>query len=312
MFPVTLARFLALATLLALITVSSVHSAPTGNVTADAFEGLSHEAREILARATPAASHWVAYSDKFLSSAGPPAPSTIKDNARVWASLPESQRSGIKSQYSAAGIKLMVSAFGSSNLPTSGGVDPVATANTMAAWVKKYGLDGIDVDYEDFDAMRAGNGKAEQWLISFTKQLREQLPAGQYIITHAPVAAWFSPKIWGGGGYLKVHSTVGSSIDWFYNQGDSEYTTCEGLLTASSSRWPNSSLFQISASGVPINKLVIGKAATKASAGTGYIPPEILAVCVSQAKGKGWNGGVSYPDAASSWIKTVRGSAFPV
>ena len=42
----------------------------------------------------------------------------------------------------------MVSAFGSSNLPTSGGVDPVATANTMAAWVKQYGLDGIDVDYE--------------------------------------------------------------------------------------------------------------------------------------------------------------------
>ena len=33
--------------------------------------------------------------------------------------------------------------------------------------------------------MNAGNGKAEQWLISFTKQLRKQLPAGQYIITHA-------------------------------------------------------------------------------------------------------------------------------
>ena len=42
----------------------------------------------------------------------------------------------------------MVSAFGSTNAPTSSGADPVATANTMAAWVKKYGLDGIDVDYE--------------------------------------------------------------------------------------------------------------------------------------------------------------------
>lgn len=28
-------------------------------------------------------------------------------------------------------------------------------------------------------------GKAEQWLISFTKQLRSKLPAGKYIITHA-------------------------------------------------------------------------------------------------------------------------------
>lgn len=33
--------------------------------------------------------------------------------------------------------------------------------------------------------MNAGNGKAEQWLISFTKQLRSKLPQGKYIITHA-------------------------------------------------------------------------------------------------------------------------------
>ena len=28
-------------------------------------------------------------------------------------------------------------------------------------------------------------GTAENWLISFTRQLRAQLPAGDYIITHA-------------------------------------------------------------------------------------------------------------------------------
>jgi chitinase len=38
--------------------------------------------------------------------------------------------------------------FGSSDAPTSSGADPIATANTMAAWVKQYGLDGVDVDYE--------------------------------------------------------------------------------------------------------------------------------------------------------------------
>ena len=42
----------------------------------------------------------------------------------------------------------MVSAFGSTDIPTTTGADPVATANTMAAWVKQYQLDGIDVDYE--------------------------------------------------------------------------------------------------------------------------------------------------------------------
>ena len=70
------------------------------------------------------------------------------DKAEEWVQLSASQRSSLKSQYAAAGIKLMVSAFGSTDVPTSTGADPVATANTMAAWVKQYQLDGIDVDYE--------------------------------------------------------------------------------------------------------------------------------------------------------------------
>jgi hypothetical protein len=74
---------------------------------------------------------------------------------------------------------LIVSLFGSTDIPTTLGVDPVATADTMAAWVKKFKLDGVDVDYEvsgvntalffldyhsfckDFGAIDAGNGKAE-------------------------------------------------------------------------------------------------------------------------------------------------------
>ena len=43
--------------------------------------------------------------------------------------------------------------------------------------------------------MNAGNGKAEQWLISFTTQLRKQLPAGQYIITHARKSTFSSQCI---------------------------------------------------------------------------------------------------------------------
>ena len=50
--------------------------------------------------------------------------------------------------WKAAGIKIIVSVFGSTDAPTSTGADPVATANTMAAWVKEFDLDGIDVDYE--------------------------------------------------------------------------------------------------------------------------------------------------------------------
>lgn len=73
----------------------------------------------------------------------------------------------------------MVSAFGSTEQPTTSGLDPVQAANTMAAFVIQYGLDGIDVDYEDFSAINSGTGNAETWLISFTNQLRTQLPVGR-------------------------------------------------------------------------------------------------------------------------------------
>lgn len=58
-------------------------------------------------------------------------------------------RSSIHSAYSAAGINILASAFGSTENPTTSGFDPTGTANTMATWIKTYGLDGIDVDYED-------------------------------------------------------------------------------------------------------------------------------------------------------------------
>jgi chitinase len=75
-------------------------------------------------------------------------------------------------------------------------------------------------------------------------------------------------------------------------EGSNEYTTCTGLLRKSSSAWPKTSLFEIAASGVPQNKLIIGKPATRGDATNGYISPSGLAKCVSQAKAKGWKGGV--------------------
>ena len=38
----------------------------------------------------------------------------------------------------------------------------------MASWVKTYGVDGIDVDYEDMQAMNKQDGSAENWLIAYT------------------------------------------------------------------------------------------------------------------------------------------------
>ncbi|KAI0372704.1 glycoside hydrolase [Pilatotrama ljubarskyi] len=304
--------------------------------------GLALESRStstsISKRAVPDAPRFVIYSDKWVSGiTGPPPVSDIvgynvfalsfllisgpADKALEWTQLSADDRSTVKSQYSAAGISLIVSAFGATDAPTSSGADPTSTANTMAAWVKQFDLDGIDVDYEDFNAMDASDGKAEVWLATFTQQLRTQLPKGQFILSHAPVAPWFSVnKLFSAGAYLKVDETVGDLIDWynvqFYNQGTDEYTTCDNLLNTAGGDWPGSALFEIAASGVDLNKLLIGKPGLSAGdASSGYIAPDTLAGCVQQAKAKGWDAGVmvwEFPDAAASWIASVRAQAFPV
>ncbi|KIJ19596.1 carbohydrate-binding module family 5 protein [Paxillus involutus ATCC 200175] len=317
------------ASVVALSLVGSIQGASI----ADKLRSFTPTARKVLKRATPVAPHFVAYSDKYISTE--PTVEDIwgfnvfalsflesygaADQAQEWQELTASERTSILDEYNAAGISLIVSLFGSTETPTSSGYDPIGTANTMAAWVIEYGLQGVDIDYEDFAAFNAGTGAAEQWLGNFTQQLRTQLPQGQYILTHAPVAPWFSPNKWGGGGYLWINSVVGSMIDWynvqFYNQGTTEYTTCDGLINTSSSTWPESALFQIAANGVSLDKLVIGKPATTTDATNGYMSTTDLASCVAEAYAVGWDGGVmvwEYPDAAAAWIAAVRGGTWPV
>ena len=82
---------------------------------------------------------------------------------------PSIQRS-LRAKYNEAGIKIMVSAFGSTEFPTSSGMDPHVCAQRLGKFVKENNLDGADVDWEDNEAMKKGDGEA--WLISFTKTLR--------------------------------------------------------------------------------------------------------------------------------------------
>lgn len=60
------------------------------------------------------------------------------------------------------------------------------------------------------------------------------------------------------------------------------------MLITFPATWPNTALFQIIASGVATDKLVIGKLATSLTgdANSGYINLNTLAGCVSTAVGK--------------------------
>ncbi|KAI1792629.1 glycoside hydrolase [Ganoderma leucocontextum] len=282
------------------------------------------------ARSVAPRSRFVIYSDNFVSGVLPPA-STLKgynvvalsfltcrgavDQAASYAGLSAATKKAKKAEYHKAGIKIMASAFGSTDTPTTAGANAVDTAHTMAKFVKSNGLDGIDVDYEDLQAMNKGDGAAEKWVSTFTQTLRKTLPKGQYILTHAPLAPWLAPSHqFAAGAYVKINKNVGSLIDWynvqFYNQG--LYGDCQGLLHSSGGAFPGSSLFEIPKHGIPLNKLVIGKPATAADASNGYMSPAQLGTCVKQAKAKGWNGGVmvwQYPHADAAWIKSAKGGA---
>lgn len=54
----------------------------------------------------------------------------------------------MKANYEDNGISVMVSALGSTEVPTTLGVDPVEFAKEVATWAIDNHMDGIDVDYE--------------------------------------------------------------------------------------------------------------------------------------------------------------------
>ena len=71
----------------------------------------------------------------------------------------------------------------------------------MADFVLDNALDGADIDFEDSESFVYGTG--EEWLITFTKQLRKRLP--EHIITHAPQAPYFNKAYYPKGAYVTVH-----------------------------------------------------------------------------------------------------------
>ena len=174
----------------------------------------------------------------FWSCAGSP-----KDIAMVWANAytyfaqgnsfgndTQTIQKAIKKIYNDNGIKILVSAFGDSEFPTSAGEDPVMCGKKLGQFVLDNNLDGADIDWEDNTAMNKGTG--EQWLIDFTKALREVIP--NHIVSHCPQAPYFKNEYYINGGYKTINDEVGDLINFYilqyYNQVDSQYNSYEELF----------------------------------------------------------------------------------
>lgn len=153
--------------------------------------------------------------------------------------------------------------------------------------------------------------------MTLQKTLRKQLPSGQYVITHAPQAPYFSSQCQWGAGYSKIYQQVGDGIDHmlvqYYNQGAGMYESCNQLLHSSSGTCPGSSVFEISKNeNIPLSKLVIGKPATTSDASSGYMDPHSLGKCYASARSQGWNAGMvfwQYPHLTTSMIRTAKQAA---
>jgi len=212
--------------------------------------------------------------------------------------------------YHSAGKKVLISCFGATEFPTSQGLNPVTTAQQIAQFVITNQFDGVDLDYEDNNAMDAGTGVS--WIVQCTQTLASLLPG--YIISHAPQAPYFMTS-YPQEGYLGVNSQVGNSITWynvqFYNQGTSDYLTYQTVFVSSDGWATNTSILQIAAAGIPLQKIVLGKPVTQAGvSNTGYVDLSTLTSIVDQGlSSSSWRAGImgwEYDlDLNGDWINTL-------
>jgi hypothetical protein len=79
-------------------------------------------------------------------------------NTSVFGATNDEIQKNLKKKYNDNNIKILISAFGSSELPTTAKIDALSCAKKLADFVLGNNLDGVDIDYEDNNAMNAGNG----------------------------------------------------------------------------------------------------------------------------------------------------------
>ena len=238
---------------------------------------------------------------------------TYCSTTNPWGNTTAAIQSAWLSAYHANGKSVLVSAFGSTEYPTTAGIDPITSAQSLAQFVITNQLDGVDVDYEDNSAMN--NGTGVDWLISFTNELRSLLPSSLgYIITHAPQAPYFMSS-YPEGGYLAVDKGTDGAIDWynvqFYNQISSDYLTYETLFEVSDGWATNTAVMQLVSAGVDMNKIVVGKPIALAGVdNTGFVSLSNLTSIFTQAlSSTSWNAGVMGwefdLDLDGVWINTL-------
>lgn len=139
----------------------------------------------------------------------------------------------------------------------------------VANYATTYNFDGVDINWSDLNSFVVGKG--ENWLANFTLTLQSLAPS--LIITHSPMATYFSSSFTKGG-YVQVHKLAGSAISFynvlFYGQGSNTYNTSKSLFNTSGGTYSNTSVNELIAKGIPAGKIVVGKPAVIDSSNRAY------------------------------------------
>ena len=213
-------------------------------------------------------------------------------------SSPDEIRTNLVNAYHSNGAKVLVSAFGGTSFPTSAGIPATACGENLAQFVIDMQLDGVDLDYEDNDAMSAGT--AVPWLIELMEAMLKKFKATgrRYIITNAPQAPYFINGNYPMN-YVEFHDTilsdgskVGDNIDsylvQFYNQGSTTYDDHTTLFVTSNGWSLGTSVNEIAEKGIPLSQIVVGKPiAPGDAANSGYVQVEELASIIRTARQPG-------------------------
>jgi chitinase len=243
---------------------------------------------------------------------------TPRDAAAAWAD-PNTIPADAIDRFHALGLEVLIAGGGPHEDPIL--ADPGGGAGygrRLAEFAREHQFDGVQFQIDSLAGFE--RGCATDWLIAATTAARAALPDGR--ISHVGPAPAFADLF--RDSYLAVDQACGAGIDFYvvryFDCGDSaqhqtsSWDDYESLFHRAKGWASRTAIDELHASGMPSDKLVIGKPCTPIDARiAGYVAPDVLADLLRRRRASGagiaglmgWHWSSDRKQLAGSWSRTV-------